>query len=432
MQWSFPYLLNVQLLKHLGVIEDESKAEFTFISKTGTVVKRTLEPILSPLYLKWYRSTRYLDDLSGRNRLNENYWYDYSDSSKTLYIQINQVADQKGGATLKEFAEKLTKHIERNEIDKTVVDVRNCNGGDNSKMKPLLKFLSNAIVNQRGKLFALIGRQTFSAGISFLAAMERNTSIILVGEPAGSGPNQCGDVQTFVLPHSQLFLQVSSKFHQQGFYQDKSLTIEPSLKVNYTRQLENKMDQGLELIYSYAANQEANVLSLDTATLDHYTGRFSYDTDKIMIIEKSNGNLTYKIADYQSFGSGSLYPISSTAFSTTNSQLSFQFLDFENNKFNKIEFRWNTETDILLRLSNFYQSPVEMIRQNQIDKALDTYSKAKLAGIHLAATTETELNALGYQYMSQDNFEVAEKIFKTNCLLFPFSGNAWDSLAEVC
>jgi tetratricopeptide (TPR) repeat protein len=431
MQWSFPYLLNAQLLKHLGVLEDESKAEFTFMSETGSVEKRTLKPILSPLYLKWYLSTRDLDDLSGKNRLSENYWYEYSDSSKILYIQINQVVDQKGSATLKEFSDELTMLIERNSIDKTIVDVRNCNGGDNSKIQSLLRLLSNPIINQRGQLFALVGRQTFSTGISLLAALERNTNIILVGEPAGSGRNQCGDVQTFVLPHSQLFLQVSSKFHQQGFYQDKSLTIEPSLKVNYTHQLKNTKDQGLELIYSYPKNQEAKVFSFDTATLDHFVGRFSYDVDKVLTITKSNCNLTYKIEDYQPFASGSLYAISSTAFYTSNSQLSFQFLNFENNQFNKLGIRWNNETDTLLRLPNSYQSPAEMIRQNRIDDALNTYLKAKSAGIHLAATTEAQLNALGYQYMSQGNFAIAEKIFNVNSLLFPFSGNAWDSLAEA-
>ncbi|MHA2055829.1 MAG: hypothetical protein ACW99F_19850 [Candidatus Hodarchaeales archaeon] len=40
------------------------------------------------------------------------------------------------------------------------------------------------------------------------------------------------------------------------------------------------------------------------------------------------------------------------------------------------------------------------------------------------------LNNLGYNYINQENYDVAIAIFKLNTELFPEVANCWDSLAE--
>mgnify|MGYP006883582331 CR=1 FL=1 len=40
MQWSFPYLLNAELLKYKGFISNSNQAEFTFLDQNGREVKK--------------------------------------------------------------------------------------------------------------------------------------------------------------------------------------------------------------------------------------------------------------------------------------------------------------------------------------------------------------------------------------------------------
>jgi tetratricopeptide (TPR) repeat protein len=207
--------------------------------------------------------------------------------------------------------------------------------------------------------------------------------------------------------------------------------IEPELKVNYSYQVGEKKDPALEAISAFSIKQEAARFSLDPATFDCLVGRYSYDVDKILTIKMSDGHLIYEIGDYTIFASGSMYPISATSFNTGSPQLSFRFSDFSDNQFRKIVIAWANETDTLIRLPDTYQSPSELVSQKKIDEALTIYVNAIAMGVHLAATTEAELNTLGYQLMAKNDFKTALKIFGVNTILFPFSGNAWDSLAEI-
>ena len=59
-------------------------------------------------------------------------------------------------------------------------------------------------VNQPGKLFTIIGRQTFSAAMNCVNRMKLNTDTLFVGEPTGSSPNMYGDNAPVVLPQQQI------------------------------------------------------------------------------------------------------------------------------------------------------------------------------------------------------------------------------------
>ncbi|MFB3084243.1 MAG: hypothetical protein ACE1Z4_12465, partial [Gammaproteobacteria bacterium] len=48
-------------------------------------------------------------------------------------------------------------------------------------------------INEYGKLFVIIGRETFSACQNFVNRMERETNVLFVGEPTGSRPNFVGE-----------------------------------------------------------------------------------------------------------------------------------------------------------------------------------------------------------------------------------------------
>ena len=87
-------------------------------------------------------------------------------------------------------------------------------------------------INQKGKLFVLIGRQTFSSAQMNAQQFRDRTKATLVGEPTGQKPNHFGEIKNFTLPNSGLVVQYSTKQFRQSEKDEPSMmpdeTIEPS------------------------------------------------------------------------------------------------------------------------------------------------------------------------------------------------------------
>jgi hypothetical protein len=106
--------------------------------------------------------------------------------------------------------------IDKNNVDKIIVDFRQNGGGDFTRgreflVKPLksrTKFL------ERGHLFAVIGRRTFSAGMTNAADLRNDLNAILVGEPTGARPNGYQENRSFLLPNSHLSVSYSTEFYK--------------------------------------------------------------------------------------------------------------------------------------------------------------------------------------------------------------------------
>jgi hypothetical protein len=84
-------------------------------------------------------------------------------------------------------------------------------GGNNSLNRPLLlNIIKSAKIDQKGKLFAIVGRSTFSAAQNMVNDLERFTNTIFVGEPSGSKLNHYGDSRRITLPNSGMTVRVST------------------------------------------------------------------------------------------------------------------------------------------------------------------------------------------------------------------------------
>jgi len=432
-QWSFIYLLNAELLRYNGVIPNSEDAEFTFEGTDGKEIKKTISPVLSPVYLRWFRETIDLDDVSRKNQLAKNYWYNYNESTQTVFFQLNQVNDEQNGVSIKLFAQQLNDFVNQHKVSKFIIDTRNCNGGDNTRMMPLVTFIAgNKKINQYGSLYVLTGRQTFSAGISFVSALESNTNLIFVGEPSGSGPNQCGDVQTFMLPNSKLVMQVSSKYHLQGFYKDMRLQIDPSLPVTYTyNEWKQNIDPAMAVIN--ASTKPALLLPaiIDTLTFSKFEGRYSFDADKILVIKNDSGKLVFEVDGYTSFATGVLHAVQPNDFIANNGLVTMNFTGAQNGKFDQLILKWAGATDTLKRLPAGFLSAAEFLKMDKVSDAIELYRQAKIKGVVFAASTEMMLNLYGYNKVAENKLDDALLLFTLNTELFPFSGNTWDSLAET-
>jgi hypothetical protein len=102
-----------------------------------------------------------------------------------------------------------------------VLDLRHNSGGDGSLNAPMVAtaVLFKAL-RPKGKLFVLIGRNTFSAAHNLVMSITELTDTVLVGEPSGSRPNAISEAGWFNLPYSKQTGLISSQFHQYGAPED--------------------------------------------------------------------------------------------------------------------------------------------------------------------------------------------------------------------
>ena len=144
---------------------------------------------------------------------NNNYWFEYVKESKILYVQFN-ATQNKPDESISVFFKKVFEFADQQPVDKFVLDVRANTGGNNQLNKPIVVGLIRGKFNERGKLFVIIGRRTFSAAQNLVNEIEKYTNAIFVGEPTGSSPNLYGDPLIMTLPNSKMPFRVSTLWHQ--------------------------------------------------------------------------------------------------------------------------------------------------------------------------------------------------------------------------
>ena len=160
-----------------------------------------------------------------------NYWFEYDPASKVVYFQFNRVLND-ANESLAAFSDRLYRFINEHDVSKLVIDMRWNNGGNTYLSRPLLnRIIRSDKVNQRGKLFVIIGRRTFSAAQNTATYFERYTNAIFVGEPTGSSPNFVGEETPFSLPYSKIVANVSDLYWESSWPQDHRKWIAPQIYV---------------------------------------------------------------------------------------------------------------------------------------------------------------------------------------------------------
>jgi hypothetical protein len=180
------------------------------------------------------------------------YWFEYLPDSKIVYFGFNSVRND-GKEPLAAFAERLFKFVNENDVEKLVIDMRWNNGGNTMLLKPLVEgIVKNEKINRRGKLFAIIGRRTFSAAQNAATFIERQTNAIFIGEPTGSSPNFVGEEHPFTLPYSKLVMNVSDLYWESAYPFDKRTWIAPQLYIPPTfADYSHNRDSVMEAIKAY-------------------------------------------------------------------------------------------------------------------------------------------------------------------------------------
>ena len=176
----------------------------------------------------------------------------YLAESQTVYFQFNRVRDDPE-ESLAAFTARVFRFIDEHPVEKLVLDLRWNNGGNTFLELPLLHSLIGcAKINQRGKLFVITGRRTFSAAQNGASLIERHTEALFAGEPTGASPNFVGESIPFVLPYSKLTGTISDLYWQSAWAMDYRTWIAPDLYTppTFAAYAANR-DPALEAILTY-------------------------------------------------------------------------------------------------------------------------------------------------------------------------------------
>jgi hypothetical protein len=221
-----PLLLAMpEVLHALGLSEGPEAARFT-VEKNGrrqTVMLKPSGPadLLPPdTDLSWLPKEGWVDmrdaaptPLWLKDPKNK-FWFERLPNSKAVYAQVNEV-NNKTDESLADFSKRLLAFVESNDVDRLVLDLRLNRGGNGGLLRPLLVGLVRSKVNQRGRLFVLMGRSTWSAAQFLLNRLEGLTDVLFVGEPSGSKGNHYGDSRRITLPNSGVTVRVSVYYWQE-------------------------------------------------------------------------------------------------------------------------------------------------------------------------------------------------------------------------
>ena len=163
------------------------------------------------------------------------FWFEYLAEAQTVYLQYNAVRD-KPDETLADFFGRVFAFTATRPVTRFVIDLRANGGGNNTLNWPLIYgLIRSGALNQRGRLFTIIGRRTFSAAMNCANALEQHTHTLFVGEPTGASPNHYGDAARIVLPHSGLAVFASTLYWQDSTPTDTRPWIAPQIPVPLTR-----------------------------------------------------------------------------------------------------------------------------------------------------------------------------------------------------
>ena len=232
--WLGPYYLGLpDVLEGLGIIKNANQVTITLSDKEGKSEKVTMNPVAwqfsgMPILpkLKTVNQPLFL------SKKEDNYWARTLPEHNAMYIQFN-VVQQKEELTLLDFNLKLRENIRKSNTQNLILDLRFNSGGDGSICPPMLKTLIEfEVINPKGKIFVLIGRETFSAAQNLLTEITKFTNPILVGEPSGSKPSFIGEAGWFQLPYSGLMGIVASQYHQTYKAEDHRNWIAPHIPVS--------------------------------------------------------------------------------------------------------------------------------------------------------------------------------------------------------
>lgn len=216
----------IGVLQHFEIVEGES-ANVDLIDRNKAQKSLLIEKLDVTTLGPGTRFVTYLPDsppLCWRNR-RAYFWFELLDEDRMLYAQYNRCwsreLEEKHGSrsraerlpSFADFTTEILESLDKPEVETFVLDLRFNAGGSSPQGTELARKIGNlSRINKKGKLFVIIGRQTYSSAVINAVDFRRSSEAILVGEPTSGKPNHFGEVQRFALPKTGVSVSHSTKY----------------------------------------------------------------------------------------------------------------------------------------------------------------------------------------------------------------------------
>jgi hypothetical protein len=218
-----------EVLHALGIAPELGRAPFTFEDEGGKQFTLEISPVEflivggSPT-LKLLPAAK--EQPLYRQKPGERFWFTYLPDSQTVYVSF------RGYNSLGENARKLFQFLDSNSTKRLVIDIRQNGGGDffEGRRHLIHSLKKRQELNQKGRLFVIIGRQTFSAAMVNAIDFRKETNAILVGEPIGERPNSYSENDEMTLPNSRLVVSYSTRYYK--FLEEDAPTVMPDKRID--------------------------------------------------------------------------------------------------------------------------------------------------------------------------------------------------------
>ena len=171
--------------------------------------------------------------------------------SKELELKYGKKEDAKQMPSFKKFDKKAFNTLKNKSIDKIIFDLRH-NGGGNALqgtafIEKLSKFLEK---NPTIKTYVVLGRSAFSSAILNAMDFKRLTNAIFVGEETAGKPNHFGEVKSFQLPNSKLYVSYSTKYFKSTDENVSTITPDVIVEMSFSDLL-----KGIDPVYEWIKKQ---------------------------------------------------------------------------------------------------------------------------------------------------------------------------------
>jgi len=157
-------------------------------------------------------------------------WYDVLPDRDAIYVQVNEF-EENPVSPYGDFVAETIGAARSANVSRYVLDLRNNFGGIGAWITPFVTGLVNSEFNEYGRLYILMGRNTFSASQFLIHKFEELSYAMFVGEPSGAKPSHFGDARRITLENSGLALRVSTIYWHSWLANDFRDAINPHLSV---------------------------------------------------------------------------------------------------------------------------------------------------------------------------------------------------------
>ena len=183
--------------------------------------------------------------------LDKIYYFEHLSAHNAVYVRHSQIRNDQE-ESIEQFYGRLFDFIEEKQVDKLILDYRLNGGGNNYLNKPVLTGLLKSRVNEKGRLFVVLGRRTYSACQNLVNELDNYTEAIFVGEPTAENINFYGDNRTVELPNSKINVRLSFAWWQDKPQWENADWLAPDLAVDlsFKDYVENQ-DPVLEEVWNY-------------------------------------------------------------------------------------------------------------------------------------------------------------------------------------